>query len=1312
MKPSLPYTLSHPLEEARKNLDAGSWFRAMNYLLDFLETGAAYTSVVLLAMFRREVLRDGTPPAGGVLQAVRKIDAKRPLSFGDWVNDILAPLAVDAAKRFPDNAFAHSIGEVAGRRKNIFLPSNGESGVVQIRNRYKGHGTTLSDSHYQEVCAQLSGRAEQFAAALDAIGACGVDLEKDLYPLVHRSEQGYEYVFQTLNDELAAFVSTDENALSIATAELNPAFDAWMQVLLPSFDIAKDLNWSELVDAMQEASRAYMADIYSQKKYNREQFVERDALSKAYQDFLDSDRIIFPLPGEAGQGKTNQLCHWTETLSEQGEGVLIFAGAGFADINLEESLRQVFHLSPRKKIDAYIERINTLARQAGKKVYIFFDAVNETIAYPGITEGMSGPLMLYRDIYRLFGRRELDCVRLLFTCRNYTWVNELVPEQAHQDPAVFFSPGDEGGASVRGFTDSEVRKAYAVYGELFQMETPFDNLKRGCVLRLKDPLMLKIACTNYLGKELPESHGEYSSLSLFARMLDDIAHSYAGRGQIKILQEIARYMLDKYAGGEPVDSIMMDDLKAALDDPSAPLHKAATLMFKRDGITVAFAELLNRPERPVLRMVKQTKVQFIYERFLEYLLSRAYIDASDNVTADMIYHSIKAGAANEVFMGAMRNVLLIDYLRDGVPDTAVDLLLRYGQDFEIFSLVSGMMDVMVRELYSKELFDLERRLLHWRSEGLEATVAEFNRVCRAIDSNKATDETISRHKELSERLTPMIRLRNLAGASLIGGILLSDAHNEGLYEEDPYSLLWTLMDDPVTEVRNNACMQAYYVSKRTLTLNYEPLNENITQQIVRRMFDYIRDRSLLALTARKRARNRTVTLLEAGVRLDVILIIDLLLDGREEDRARVSDLLDEIRGLFRHMTLNYALVRILMPFFAWILRRQMTFQSAYVNNITEYSTFWKNEVVAPAPTPDGRWNRRDVSDIAPMAFLYSRYMGENASRKGEPAPSIEPFRERIVQAYKTGDSLSYFLLERLLVIFGLSDWEHTLPILADIDRTVPGTPWADYSQMSFIYILYQLGLKLETLPAEVEEMLEHNCADWTRRCRGYFKAHNVDKANPLQLYKRNVMSWYAMVWCRRHGDHPDPEGKSVPLFRQMLAEAVQTRDKELLIHLVNNIAELVTDSGDIHTALDLLRIIFEQIPSQAVLDEFEANAPNRYPDTALDLVSLVGNILGTAKNYFPGEVNDFLTRGVIGLHFPGIPKYKDDILSYNPSGENLADLLTHKFGNFIIWALIHEEGVDAVVSDCLKEASTTSDSAAWFDRCVRIVLRSLLKIRI
>ena len=1257
---SIPYTLSHPLDEARRNIASGGWMLAMNYLLDFMETGAAYASIVLLAAFRKDVLSGSAAPAPAVQGAIRKIDAKRPLSFGDWVNDILAPLAVEAASRFPDNPFARDIAAVAGRKKNIFLPGKSEAGIVQIRNRYKGHGTILSESRYEEVVRQILPRAEQFAAALESIGGSGVDLERDLYPLVHRAESGCEYVFQTLNDEQVCYVSTDENTLSLSTGAMNSDFDAWMQTLLPSFDIAKDLNWDEAVAAMAAASSEYMRDIYSQKKYNREQFVERERLNRSYREFLDSDRVVFPLPGEAGQGKTNQLCHWTETLTEEGEAVLIFAGASFADIGLEERLRKIFGLSARKDIGHYLEYINMLAGEAGRVVHIFFDAVNEAIVYPGCGEGVTGPLMLFRDICRLFARKELGNVKVLLTCRNYTWTNDLVPEQSRHDASVFFTPADEGGAAVRGFTDGEVRSAYSVYGELFQMETPFDALPRGVVLRLKDPLMLKIACTNYLGRELPATQAEYTSLSLFGRMLDEISRSYAGRNQVKILRGIARYMLGKYLEGEAVDSISADEVRAALGDPSSPLNSIAPLMFKNDGITVAFAELLNRPERPVLRLTDRGRIQFVYERFLEYLLSVAYVESVQEIDAAQICGALNRAAVNEVFMGALRGVLLIDCARRGGPDTAVELLYRYGEDLEVFSLVSSMMDVLVRELYKTGIFEAERRLLTMKGDGTEESTGSI------------------------------IRLRNLAASTIISGILLSDAHNEGLYDEDPYELLWILMDDPLTDVRNNACMQAYYVSKRTLTLNDEPLRENVTQQIISRMFDCLRKRSLVPLMATKKARGRTVALLEAGVRLDVIMIIDLLLEGGAQNRARVTELLDEIRALLKHLTLNYSLVRALMPFISVILRRQVTFQSDYVNNITEYRSFWNSDAVSAAPAPDGRWNRTDITDIAPMAFLYSR-------KTGRP---VSEFAPRIARAYRTGDSLSYFLLERLMVIFAMSDIEATGAILGDIENTIKGTEWEDYSQMSLIYILYQTGLKVPEFPAELMDMLERNCVDWTRRCKGYFRARNSHLANPRQEYKRNVMSWYAMVWCARHSDAEDPTGSSVPLFRRMIEDAVALSDSRMLLHLVDNISELITDSGDIHTALDLLKLIFTLIPSQEILDRFDG------------LVPMIGNILGVAKNYYPSLVNDFLTRGLSGVTFPGISKYRDDLLSYNPSGEKLSDLLTHKFGNFIIWALIHEENVDAVVVDCLEQAAGAQDCEDWFDSCVKIVLRALLNIKI
>ena len=216
----------------------------------------------------------------------------------------------------------------------------------------------------------------------------------------------------------------------------------------------------------------------------------------------------------------------------------------------------------------------------------------------------------------------------------------------------------------------------------------------------------------------------------------------------------------------------------------------------------------------------------------------------------------------------------------------------------------------------------------------------------------------------------------------------------------------------------------------------------------------------------------------------------------------------------------------------------------------------------------------------------------------------------------------------------------------------------------------------------------------------------------MQLYKRNVMTWYAMVYCVRYGDNRDPEGKSVPAFRDLIRSAVETRDKELLVHLLNNISELVTDSGYIYTSLDLLYSVMEQIPNRQVLEEFETNANPRYPDTKESVINMIGKILGTAKNYFPAQVNAFLTKDIISLSFPGIGDYKDEILGYTPGGERLSDLFTHKFGNALIYTLIHEETIDDVVVQSLQATSTAKDSFEWFESVVKIVFNKMFNLHL
>ena len=229
--------------------------------------------------------------------------------------------------------------------------------------------------------------------------------------------------------------------------------------------------------------------------------------------------------------------------------------------------------------------------------------------------------------------------------------------------------------------------------------------------------------------------------------------------------------------------------------------------------------------------------------------------------------------------------------------------------------------------------------------------------------------------------------------------------------------------------------------------------------------------------------------------------------------------------------------------------------------------------------------------------------------------------------------------------------------------------------------------------------------DWTRRCRGYFKGRNSAVANSIGLYKRNVMTWYAMVYAHRNGDAADPSGSSVPAFRQLIDEALRNRDRELLIHLINNISELISDSGYVNTALDLLKTVMEGIPDKTALDSFAIREGERYPETSEDIIALIGKVLTTAKNYFPREVNQFLKKDAQALTFPGLAHYKDEILSFNPGGERLSDLFTHKFGNFVIWALIHEKVIDEVASEILEAAASAKDCVKWFDKSVRIVFR-------
>ena len=1292
MSDKLPVSLAHPLEQYYTQLANGVYSKAMNYALDFFEITAQYVSIVLLGMVRQV---EKTPHPQAIF-VINKIDTKRPLSFGDWTNDIL-PKAVLAAKdELPEEPLTKAILTIATAKRNLWLGGKKEKSLVQIRNEYKGHGTTLAESIYEEVVEQIKDRVEELAQVINVLSQYPEEAQEghffirtanygkiELYPLLHQTDKGYTYVFQTLKEEEISFISSNEHAVTRITNDFNAALDEWAKAIVPSFDVAKELNWSELKQCMANYSQEYLNHMYAEKKYNQELFVERDNLAQIFRDFGHSEDRLLPLLGEAGQGKTTQLCHWTEQLIASEDAVITFSSAEFAEQTLEQRLRSIFDISRKKDIRWFLQTTSDKASQAGRRIFVLFDALNEVLTYPNKAEGNTGPLALYKDIYTLFGSHDLMAFRVIFTCRNYTWQNELRPEQKQQDLSLFSQLGEE--TTVRSFTDSELTRAYSIYQDLYQMATPYEEIARKNIIRIKNPLILKIVCTNYLGYNLPQNNDEYTSIALFGKMLSDINHSYAGNKQVEILREIAAYLLAAYESGTAQDSVLLE-------------------WFGEKANTIAFKELLNKPERPILRLVKEEKVQFIYERFLEYMLALSYFQretdglaANEPIKPQVYVDTLRKASVNEVFISTLRNVLIMDYMRTGNPHTIIRLASDYSDNFTIVTLVTDILNTLVTENYEHLLFSLLHELLTYTEDDLRETITQYNNVWKIIEKNKANNETITQYKQLSASLAPLMNRKRMAAGTLINGVFMTDYHNEHLYAQDPFALLDIILDDAITEIRDNVCLMIYYASNKTHTLSYTPLQENITRQIVSHMYDFIHHTPIIRLAESKR-RKRVMTFLETGTRINILLIIDRVLAGDEaaDSGIHISEIFDDITSVAKHLTANFTLFRIVLPFVQLVMRRQVLFQSDYVNNVIEYATYWDTHAI-------------DLAAIAPFAYLYSK--------QGQPdAPTAEQWKEwipKVIEAYNSGDSLSYFALERILIIAGVADYTNVQPILKALrEGSNRGTEWYDYSQMSFIYVLYQLGLKMPELPQEVEDMLTEWCVDWTLRCRGWFKGRNSYKANPMQLYKRNVMTWYAMVYCVRYGDKRDPDGKSVPAFRQLIRQAIDTRDKELLVHLINNISELVADSGYIYTSLDLLLSVMEHIPDQKTLDEFETNVNLRYPDTGESIVSLIGKILGTAKNYFPQQVNAFLTKDIIRLTFPGISDYKDDILGYNPGGERLSDLFTHKFGNALIYTLIHEEAIDEVVVEALKATKKADDSFEWFELVVKIVFNKMFNLRL
>lgn len=1358
----LPLTMSLPLLKAIEEWEAEEYRNCMTRILDFFEMSVQWVNCYFLGFARESPI---TAQHNGVQCAVKIIDNKRPLSFGDIVNGIFNPLIDAMSKSVPDHPLVKSLStHIKNRKTDIIVGSGKKRGVIKIRNDYKGHSISLAQQFYRDIILELLPKVEAMLAGLEPLANADIHTvtrnkeivnlkghwhnigklcpddeteghyyvswpglpKVDLFPLLVTRRDKYVMVFQTLREEMMKYESSDDNVVGFETDEYNHDLDLFLQKLLSSFDVAKEANWQELCEQMRAHSTAYMIQVQKEKKYNGDLFVDRKHLAKIFNDFLSSECSIMPLAGDAGQGKTNQMCYWAEMLLERNAPILIFSSASFADSNLESSLKTIFNISRRRSLERVLRHLHSTAENAGCNIVFLFDAINECLHYNTETQDSihseNAPYRLFADIAATLVRPEYPRFKVITTCRSYTWKNEILPH-LQLDSNLFFIKGDEENVQVSGFSDEETATAYQKYSVLYQMGTPYNTLDRRIVLRLRDPLIMKFTCSNYIGEALSVNTSDYISTALFKKMLDDIRNkSFAGHQQYELLMELARILLLSYLEGNPRNSIANKEVREALSDDTHPYHRLANLIYKKGGLSAAYTELRNKPDRPILREVVKMvdgeevhSIEFIYERFQEYMMACAFLatDFGNENAESPELHYLKAlanGSVNVVLVGTLRNALLMD--REKFVGIMINLVALHRENKDVMQLVNEVFDTLISENYENELAGLLQAMMH-RQPDDPKIITQFNTVANIISGNKATSDTINEYNTLSRMLRPIVNLRKSACVA-VNNMLLSDFFNENLYGINVLEMLWTLVSDNIDDVSNEACKFSYYLSRRSYTTSRSPLRENLTKRIIHEMYSDIRSRTIVGNMRNTEVRIRSIKFLETATRLAVLLIIDATI-SEKQDRKMITEMLDEIRGIAGYFTWKYRLIHLAMPFLQSIMRRQLTFQSAYVNNIIEYQSFW-NDAVVSMEAGDKEWSRPRLRDAMEFVRFFTRHHADLHSPVSQA--EMERFREFIpvvISSYASGCSFTYFIMERIMIIMGCGSWELVREIfatlLAEDNRSFE---WFDYMQMSLLYTLYHLQLNSPKHNSEILDIYTRQARDWTLRCRGLFKAHNSAVANPVGLYKRNVINWYCVVYCCHHGDNVAHSGDSrpVPLVYELIDKAVADNDKQLLFHLIDNISELISDYGYVHTALAALKYIltrFDSTESVERLDHAHCE-DDRYAQVSLG--QNIGSVLSTAKTYFPDVTDAFLRSDIIGLKFPGIENYTEQILNFHTGGESLSDLFTHKFGNFLLWGLLHEETVDDFAYDAVCSAINSKDCIAWIDKVIRLLFKEMFNVKI
>lgn len=252
------------------------------------------------------------------------------------------------------------------------------------------------------------------------------------------------------------------------------------------------------------------SDVKSSKKYNPELYVKRESLNKAFTEWEQGESPVFAIIAPSGYGKTNFMCAKCEEMSSS--HFALFYSAGRFTNGLAHAIKDDFIWEFHRDRETFqvFERLDTIARSAGKKILVFVDAIDEN---PVGIKAIKNELL---DIIAKL--RKYQNIRLVFSCKLFDWpyvitdgnqsfnllAEAINPACAHPETRSTSPDSGRIGFHFAEFTNEELREAITKYKSAYSVEGEFYG---ELLEESRNPLMLRFISEIYGGgrEKLPTS---------------------------------------------------------------------------------------------------------------------------------------------------------------------------------------------------------------------------------------------------------------------------------------------------------------------------------------------------------------------------------------------------------------------------------------------------------------------------------------------------------------------------------------------------------------------------------------------------------------------------------------------------------------------------------------------------------------------------------------------------------------------------------------------------------------------------------------